>query len=106
MNKIKTDYSKSCGDINKEELERIAIELELIKKQKNAVAFLQKFQNRTNCILCNQELAGENFKHRDLTFVVCKNCGHIQTKILPPKDYPFLPETGYEYKSIYPYLDG
>lgn len=34
--------------------------------------------------------------------MLCKKCRHIQSQIIPPRNFPFIPGTGYQYKSIYP----
>jgi 2-polyprenyl-3-methyl-5-hydroxy-6-metoxy-1,4-benzoquinol methylase len=100
--KIRTDYSKPSLDIRKEEAKRIIDEKELVKKQNKAVSFLNKYPKRKNCLLCGKILKGQIFDHRGLNFIKCAECSHIQSEANPPKDYPFIPKTGYEYKSIYP----
>jgi len=101
--KNQTSYSKSSIDISKEESERIKSEKQLVIKQKKAISVLKKGNHRKNCILCGEKITGGYFNHRDIKFIFCNNCGHIQTGIIPPKNY--LEKTGYNFHSIYPNIN-
>jgi hypothetical protein len=70
------------------------------QSQLNQTKTLLKGKKRKVCLLCGIDLRGENFNHRHIGFVVCDNCGHIQTHILPPDGYPDV-----KFASIYPKLN-
>lgn len=85
---MRVDYSKTSKDIKKTSVYRVSKDQKLSKKQIHESMDLLKFDNREECILCGNMLCGENFYHRNIPFVVCDTCKHIQTKTKPPIDYP------------------
>lgn len=97
-------YSKKSSDIKAESLKRIAKEDIILKKENITKRQLRKGKERIKCILCNAKLTGDNFLHRKIEFILCGNCGHIQTKFQLPNKYPFE-DSGSNYKEIYPKLN-
>lgn len=97
---MKIKYSKKSSDINKEYNLSLKMDRELFEKQKTISNKLLKYRKRKKCILCANKLKGEQFQHRNIHFVVCEVCGHIQTMKIPPSDYPNI-----EMKTIYPNLN-
>jgi 2-polyprenyl-3-methyl-5-hydroxy-6-metoxy-1,4-benzoquinol methylase len=85
---MRIDYSKSCKDVEKESLNRDKKDDILSKKQISESMDLLKFDRREECILCGNLLCGENFYHRNIPFIVCDTCNHIQTISNPFDDYP------------------
>ncbi|MGD9078000.1 MAG: methyltransferase domain-containing protein [Desulfobacterales bacterium] len=85
---MRVDYSKSSKAIEKASLYRVLKDHELSKRQIHESMDLLKFNNRKECVLCGNALRGENFYHRNIPFVVCDTCKHIQTKTNPPSNYP------------------
>jgi len=85
---MRIDYSKTSKDVKKESVYRAAKDEKLSKKQIHESIDLLNNKNREECILCGSKLCGENFYHRNIPFVICDTCGHIQTKPKPPDDYP------------------
>jgi hypothetical protein len=100
-----TDYSKTLGDLTKEESARIQNEEQLYLLQKEANKRLSKAPPRKNCILCDSEINGREFLHRNVSFIACGECGHIQTKALPPEGFPDELEGKEQFSKIYPKLD-
>jgi 2-polyprenyl-3-methyl-5-hydroxy-6-metoxy-1,4-benzoquinol methylase len=85
---MRVDYSKSAEAIEKSSFYRVSKDHELSKRQIHESMDLLKFDNREECVLCGNALRGENFYHRNIPFVVCETCKHIQTKSKPSSDYP------------------
>ena len=100
-----TDYSKSLGDLAREESMRIANERALFQKQHEANLRLAKAPNRKDCLLCGSQLRGEEFLHRKVPFISCKTCGHIQTKAQPPIGFPDEIDNQEPFAKIYPKLE-
>ena len=94
------NYSKPSDDIKKEGNRRKSYDSELFKLQQNESKRLLSFRDRQRCILCGHRLSGENFMHREIPFVLCGTCGHVQTRALPPDDYPKI-----SFSSVYPASD-
>jgi len=99
-----TDYSKSLGDLAKEESIRIDNEEALFLKQNEANLRLAKAPDRKHCVLCASELTGEEFLHRKVPFISCKTCRHIQTKAQPPIGFPDETDKKEPFAKIYPPL--
>ena len=100
-----TDYSKSLGDLAKEESIRIDNEEALFLKQNKANLRLAKAPDRKHCVLCASQLTGEEFLHRKVPFISCKTCGHIQTKAQPPIGFPDEIDKKEPFTKIYPKLE-
>lgn len=101
---MKIDYSKSLNDIGPEMFDRFQQLADKLKFQQVAIKFLNQQPPRSNCLLCHEMLIGEKFNYRDLVFVICANCGHIQSLALPPSDYPFCLGADYGFSKVYPEL--
>ncbi len=99
-----TDYSKTLGDLAKEESARIQNEDRLYLRQKEANGRLTKAPPRKNCVLCESEINGREFLHRNVSFIACGECGHIQTKALPPEGFPDELKGQEQFAKIYPKL--
>ena len=102
---MKIEYSKSLNDIGLERSERLNQNTnnkyhEQIKISK----VLQSIPPRVTCILCNKKLLGSKFNHRNVQFIRCKNCDHIQTVGIPPSGYPYY-EKSINFSTIYPDLN-
>ena len=85
---MRVDYSKSSKALEKASIYRVSNDRELSEKQIHESMDLLKFENREECVLCGNVLRGDNFCHRNIPFVVCDTCKHIQTKNNPSSDYP------------------
>ena len=97
---MEINYSKPSIDIEQEEMVRLIDDVELFNRQVAESNKLLDFEDRKECVLCARPLMGESFIHRDIPFVMCGICGHVQTKALPLDDYPQQ-----TFGSIYPMLD-
>ena len=102
MKKVK--FSKSSNDISIENSLRFKDCKEEISKKNNIAMSINSFPEKSNCLLCLSPLKGKNFKHRNIEYIKCNNCGHIQTKSEIPFDYPknFM---GQGFEEIYPDLN-
>jgi len=99
-----TDYSKTLGDLTKEEASRIQNEEQLYIRQKEANKRLSKATSRKICILCGSPIKGREFLHRGVSFITCLKCNHIQSKALPPVGFPDELEGKEQFSKIYPKL--
>jgi len=100
-----TDYSKTLCDLTKEESARIQNEDQLYLRQREANIRLSKAPPRKNSILCKSKINGREFLHRSVSFIACDECGHIQSKALPPEGFPDELEDKEQFAKIYPKLD-
>jgi len=100
-----TDYSKTLGDLTKEETSRIQNEEQLYISQKEANKRLSKATSRKICILCGSPIKGREFLHRGVSFITCLKCNHIQSKALPPLGFPDELEGKEQFSKIYPKLE-
>ena len=101
---MKIDYSKPLNDIGPEREVRLSQKTEeKYYVQKEISQILKAVPPREACLICQTKLKGSEFIHRSIPFVRCETCGHILTKGLPPKDYPYH-EKDSSFHNIYPDL--
>nr|MBF0222717.1 class I SAM-dependent methyltransferase [Desulfobulbaceae bacterium] len=96
---MRIEYSKPAADLQKEGAERLLNDHKQKLFQENQLKRLATAQDRTECVLCGNGLSGELFLHRETPTIFCRVCGHLQTKKLPPPDFPDM-----EFATIYPSL--
>ncbi len=97
---MRIDYSKPSADIQKEVNVRLQNDKELFERQFSESQRLLSCEDRKECALCARPLVGEMFNHRDIPFVMCATCSHVQTKAMPPADYPNI-----SFNAVYPASD-
>ena len=74
------DYSKPLLDINKEFQNVLQEDNIILKAQIKSAKILKLLPHRKNCILCKSKLIKKNeFYHRDVIYVRCNKCFHIQS---------------------------
>ena len=100
-----TDYSKTLGDLTKEESGRIQNEDQLYLRQREANIRLSQAPPRKKCVLCGSPIEGREFLHRNVSFITCDKCSHIQSKALPPEGFPDELGGKEQFSKIYPKLD-
>lgn len=99
-------YSKSQKDISKENFCLIQKDEDLcIQQQKSVKAFAGSSQ-RKYCLLCRNVLSEtmSAFEHRNILYVTCEECNHIQTKLNLPQGYPYT-QKEVSFDKIYPKLN-
>lgn len=102
---MRTDYSKPSADIAVEALRLQAEDQDILATQKRLATILEQANPRSACLLCGSGLdAGVPYRHRDVSYVFCSTCGHLQTKVQPPQGYPYE-FSGQGFYVIYPKLD-
>ena len=102
---MKTDYSKPSADISLEALRLQAEDKDILATQKHLSSVLNRAACREECLLCGGNIgAGVPYRHRDVDYVFCSICGHLQTKVQPPSGYPY-DFSGQGFDVIYPKLD-
>ena len=102
---MKIEYSKSLNDIGLERLERLNQNTNIkYHEQIKSSKILQSTPPRVTCLLCNKKLLGFKFNHRNVQFIRCKTCDHIQTFGKPPAEYPYFEKTT-NFSNIYPNLN-
>lgn len=97
---MKIYYSKPSMDLQKEAFAEQKNDKNMLDAQSRIVKILLKSKSRKKCILCSNAINGEKFSHRNVEFIICGKCGHIQTRLMPPEGYPWI-----EYNYCYPSLD-
>lgn len=96
-------FSKSSQDIESENLKRLKNkdqEIEISRK-KQIAQNLKKFPIRKVCLLCQSELIGKEFFHRETKYIKCSECNHVQTEAKIQKSYPYKFMKG-GFEIIYP----
>lgn len=96
---MRTDFSKPLGDIAPESGDWLRADRE---RQLRRDAFLDAHpatQRRHACLLCGQPLSGDAFIHRQVSYIHCAHCGHIQDEYMLP------PSAAAAFAAVYPPLD-
>jgi hypothetical protein len=93
-------YSKPSGDITAENRELLRCNDERLARQKKSAEHLSGCgAAREYCSCCNIRLAGaECFQRRGVEYLLCSECGHLQTRRVPPSDWQV------DYGTVYPVL--
>lgn len=78
----------------------MALDAALHQEKESLLTELLSGPLRRDCLLSGKPLSGEEFSHRGVPYVVSE-CGHVQSKHLPPRGY--LDSLGFD--RIYPRLD-
>lgn len=82
-------YSKPLGDVRQEAEERRRENARLLERARAVAESLRHAPPRSACVLCGTALGSVRpFTHRDLPFLTCASCGHVQTQAQPPVGYP------------------
>ena len=99
----KVFYFKEAKDIFIETLNKLNENDRLLEQQKNISSCIKNGNKRKKCVVCNNSLeskTNEIFIHREVSYKICNNCGHLQTEKLPPPDY----SSKGDWNQIYPTL--
>ena len=100
-----TDYSKPSADIALEANFLQTADHKILQCQRELSAMLASAPDRTSCLLCGQDInSGRAYRHRQVEYLFCSGCGHLQTKAQLPSGYP-LAFSGQGFDVIYPRLD-
>jgi len=102
---MRIDFSKPSNDISKEHSRQTEENKILLDREKESACLLKEFPRRKGCLLCLAEELNEAFLHRGINYLQRDICGHIQTAVKPPPDYPFHKGSPYSFASIYPGLE-
>ena len=103
---MKIRYSKPSADIRFENQGQLERNHALVERQRSAAAHLKTGESRSECLLCDAPLASaEVFYHREIPFLLCNCCGHIQSLVIPPEGYPHSVSGGKTFSEVYPALD-
>jgi 2-polyprenyl-3-methyl-5-hydroxy-6-metoxy-1,4-benzoquinol methylase len=101
---MKFKYSKPSGDIAKEVDDFRCRDHDILQRQKTLSIHLQTQDRRQSCLLClNSIESGHSFIHRNVDYVKCAICGHVQTYCQSPEGYPNSID-GQGFETIYPKL--
>ncbi len=104
---MKIDFSKPLGDVAEENHGHFKNNAALLERQRRISACLNNCENRFTCIVCERSLINTaSFNHRSVDYIICPLCGHIQSKVQLPDDYPnrIEDEEGLTFNDIYPKL--
>jgi len=102
---MKTDYSKPSGDIALETGDWQRRDRETLERQRRVSAHLAISEGRSACLLCGDGLTGaEPYRHREVDYLICRTCGHLQTRAQLPAGYPHT-VAGAGFETVYPRLD-
>jgi SAM-dependent methyltransferase len=102
---MKTDFSKPSGDIALETGDWQRRDRETLERQRSLSRHLASAAERVSCLLCGSGLSGaERYRHREVDYLLCTDCGHLQARCSLPTGYPqALAGAGFE--TVYPRLD-
>ena len=94
-------FSKSQKDIFTECDKMLEQSKVLFEQRKDIPKKLLDAPSRDKCVLCLSAVTDrfKEFSHRDILFITCSVCGHIQSKAKPPQGYPSVP-----FDTVYPEL--
>lgn len=100
---MRTRYSKSSEDIVPESRRFAREDDELLdQQQRSAQVLIEAGKPRSTCVLCETSLGpAAPFPHRDLSYLCCSVCGHIQTQLEPPPGYPSQTGNGLAFSDVY-----
>lgn len=98
-------FSKPSVDIAIEAQGWVQHDQALLARQQEIVQHLYKGLPRDSCLLCSKALDQSTaYCHRDVDYLLCSSCGHLQTRIKPPAGYP-QKYSGSGFEAIYPKLN-
>lgn len=97
-------YSKPSLDIMRESADRSNLDQELLIKQNKTQKYLEKTKLRNKCVLCNESVGSQSFVHRQIDYIQCINCYHIQTMYETPVGYPEIVNADDSFAVVYPKL--
>jgi 2-polyprenyl-3-methyl-5-hydroxy-6-metoxy-1,4-benzoquinol methylase len=101
---MRLDYSKPSADVMPECIEALENDASSLQLQRKVSSVLRGGRLRLRCVVCAAALANvESFQHRGIDYLACGRCGHIQSRMQPPPDYP-RGQGGPEFHQIYPRL--
>lgn len=99
-----SNYSKPSADIAIEAQDWGERDQALLVRQREVALHILKGSPRDNCLLCSKALdSSPAYCHRDVEYLHCSHCGHVQTRIQPPTGYPHQ-YSGSGFETIYPQL--
>lgn len=94
-------FSKPSKDLAEESLKWRGQSKRKHEEQKNISQFLQSSPQREACILCLSSLdSAIQFNHREVEFLQCRVCKHVQSKSKIPIGYPW-DQMGGGFESVY-----
>lgn len=96
--KMRTDFSKPLGDIAPESDDWFHADRERKLRQDAFLRAHPAALKRSICLLCGQPLAGDAFIHRQVSYIHCGHCGHIQDEYMLP------PSATADFSTVYPPL--
>ncbi len=106
MINMRTNYSKSSADVSLETTVLTKVDSNILASQLGAAQSLKTRPIRTHCLLCQSELNySSNFAHRELVYLLCENCHHVQSQNVPTLEYPTDTPNGIGFLDVYPKLD-
>ena len=87
---ILTEYSKSSADVAVDTALMIEDDESLRARQHRIAQALCGCPPRETCVICAGSLAeAVSFNHRNISYVRCSSCGHVQSSMEPPEGYPY-----------------
>ncbi len=97
-----TRYGKPAADILAESRALLRENAEHLARQRRLADLLSgRGAPRERCACCNARLDGAGpFQRRGIDYLLCPECGHVQTRLAPPADQPV------DFGAVYPPLSG
>ena len=104
---MSTVYSKPSGDVALELAGLLADNASALERQAATAGRLAACPRRRACAVCGTDLAQAEtaLTHRGCPYVLCADCGHLQTRQQPPPGYPQADGTGPGFEQVYPQRD-
>lgn len=103
---MNTVYSKPLGDVAAETGRILREEAAHLRREREVAALLARGEPRAACCLCGEPLAeGGRARHRDVPYVFCRGCGHLQSERLPSPEHDEALARLNPFHAIYPQAD-
>jgi 2-polyprenyl-3-methyl-5-hydroxy-6-metoxy-1,4-benzoquinol methylase len=100
---ISTEYSKPSADVAADTALIVEGDERLRSRQNLIAQALRGCPLREKCLVCAGSLKEANpFVHRDVSYVRCSSCGHVQSSMEPPDGYPYSMQ---DFADVYRRLD-
>jgi hypothetical protein len=90
MFSTQTTFSKPPDDVALHTTRLAANNAALLERQRRIAGALTGRPGRGSCLLCSAPVASAvRFSHRNVPYLVCGSCGHVQCALLAPAGYPY-----------------
>lgn len=99
-------YHKPLGQVAVESQGLLAANAQMLTRQQSLAAGLAQAPARAACAVCDADLRGlaPALAHRGVDYLLCPDCGHLQSRPAPPAGYPQAQDRALGFEQVYPQL--